>query len=215
MFEEESMGILYVMTNRAMPGLVKVGIVETGVASGDLERRKAELSRPTGVPLPFECTHAIQVKNPRELESALHALLGDKRVNAKREFFEISAERFDLLFNYLGPEVVISTADDSAEPEEKAAIERAKGRTPNFNFNMIDMKLGSELELISDPNVVCRVIGLNPPRVEFEGVSYSLSSLVNKHRGGNWAGPTQWVDRITGKTLNELRWSSTERQNEE
>ena len=117
--------------------------------------------------------------------------------------------------SYLGPDIVITPDEDSVEPEEKAALEKARSRIPNFNFNMIGMELGTELELIADPNQVCKVVSLSPPRVEFEGLTYSLSGLVNKIRGGNWAGPQQWVDRGSGKTLSELRWSANEGQTEE
>lgn len=42
--------IIYVLTNDAMPGLIKIG----RTSGESVERRVAELSRATGVPLPFK-----------------------------------------------------------------------------------------------------------------------------------------------------------------
>ena len=51
-------GIVYVLTNEAMPGLVKIGYTT------DLKRRIKELSQPSGIPAPFECFFAVEVENP-------------------------------------------------------------------------------------------------------------------------------------------------------
>ena len=59
-----SEGIVYVLTNEAMPGIVKIGRT-----SGDtVERRVAELSRATGVPLPFRVAVARRVHDAVKVE---------------------------------------------------------------------------------------------------------------------------------------------------
>ena len=50
-----SEGIVYVLTNPAMPGMVKIG--KTG---REVEARLNDLYT-TGVPLPFECAYAARV----------------------------------------------------------------------------------------------------------------------------------------------------------
>ncbi|NBO92714.1 MAG: GIY-YIG nuclease family protein, partial [Planctomycetia bacterium] len=45
--------IVYVLTNEAMPGLIKIGLT-----SDSVESRLTSLSSHTGVPLPFECYFA-------------------------------------------------------------------------------------------------------------------------------------------------------------
>jgi hypothetical protein len=56
--------IVYVLTNEAMPGLVKIGRTTDGV-----EARISQLSVATGVPLPFECYYAAEVPDmDREAE---------------------------------------------------------------------------------------------------------------------------------------------------
>ena len=63
----ENLGIVYVLTNPAMPGLVKIGKTSRGSMTG----RLGELYS-TGMPLPFECSFAGQVKDFAEVEKAFH-----------------------------------------------------------------------------------------------------------------------------------------------
>lgn len=73
--------IVYVLTNAAMPGLTKIG----KTAQEDVKYRLSQLYT-TGVPVPFECVYACQVKDCREVEAALHTAFGNVRINPKREF---------------------------------------------------------------------------------------------------------------------------------
>ncbi len=50
-------GIVYLLTNPVMPGLVKIGMT----TQEDIERRMRELYT-TGVPVPFECQFACKVQ---------------------------------------------------------------------------------------------------------------------------------------------------------
>lgn len=76
-----SEGHVYILTNEAMPGLVKIGRT-----SGDPQVRASQLST-TGVPFPFEVEHAVFSPNAAELEANCHSVLADCRVNSAREFF--------------------------------------------------------------------------------------------------------------------------------
>jgi len=49
-------GIVYLLTNPFMPGLVKIGMT----AQEDIDKRMKELYT-TGVPVPFECRYACKV----------------------------------------------------------------------------------------------------------------------------------------------------------
>lgn len=64
--------IIYVLINEAMPGLVKIGWT-----SGGVESRISQLSGGSGVPLPFECHFAAEVKDARILEKTLHQLFSE------------------------------------------------------------------------------------------------------------------------------------------
>jgi hypothetical protein len=61
-------GFLYVLSNKSMPGIVKIG-----VTTGRVEKRAKELSRPTGVPQPFviECYFPVY-DVPRRVERFVH-----------------------------------------------------------------------------------------------------------------------------------------------
>jgi hypothetical protein len=43
----------------------------------------------TGVPVPFECAFACQVKDASEAEKALHIAFDMTRINPNREFFKL------------------------------------------------------------------------------------------------------------------------------
>jgi len=74
-------GDVYVLTNIAMPRIVKIG------HSFDAELRAQQLSWATGVPCNFDVAYAQHVDYAPEVESAAHELLADYRVNDRREFF--------------------------------------------------------------------------------------------------------------------------------
>lgn len=75
-------GIVYLFTNPAMPGLVKIG-----KTSGNSPLiRMSQLSRDTGVPLPFECELAMEVDDAFATEKAFHQAFAPNRINKRREF---------------------------------------------------------------------------------------------------------------------------------
>lgn len=82
----QDIGVLYILTNPAMPGLVKIGFTTTM----DPDARAAELSAATGVPLPFQTGFVFAVEKPREVEQRVHAALSEHRLAANREFFRLS-----------------------------------------------------------------------------------------------------------------------------
>ena len=71
-------GIVYLLTNPYMPGLVKIGMTK----QEDLEKRMKELYT-TGVPVAFECQFACKVNNKdcAKIERALHTAFEPQRVN--------------------------------------------------------------------------------------------------------------------------------------
>lgn len=75
-------GFVYVLTNAAMPGIVKVGKTTRAPSM-----RAKELSDATGVPLPFEVYAAIETSQCSALEIHAHRMLESFRVSAGREFF--------------------------------------------------------------------------------------------------------------------------------
>jgi len=76
-------GFVYVMSNPAMPKMVKVGMT-----TRTIEARARELHT-TGVPLPFVVEAAIWCDDPLDTETAVHdhLLMCNHRVSESREFF--------------------------------------------------------------------------------------------------------------------------------
>lgn len=79
-------GYVYILTNPAMPGIVKVGFT-----SRTVHGRAGELYQ-TGVPMPFVVEHYVCSPDCTALERQMHEALGLSRVDAGREFFRCSAE---------------------------------------------------------------------------------------------------------------------------
>ena len=77
---ENDYGLVYVLTNSAMPGMVKIGMTQRA----DLEQRMKELYG-TGVPVPFECAYACKVRTDKTkmLEHVNYMLM--------KEYWEISS----------------------------------------------------------------------------------------------------------------------------
>jgi len=75
-------GYVYILTNPAMPGLVKIGHTSKHPST-----RAAELSAATGVPGCFIVAWAHPVTNHEALEALAHGRLARYRVNNNREFF--------------------------------------------------------------------------------------------------------------------------------
>lgn len=71
---QEGTHIVYVLSNEAMPGLVKIGRT-----SQEPAQRLRNLYT-TGVPLPFKCEYACYTSHPVELAAALLKLLASLRV---------------------------------------------------------------------------------------------------------------------------------------
>jgi hypothetical protein len=75
-------GWVYVLTNRAMPGLVKIGY-----STKDPALRARELEG-TGQPLPFMLVFDVVVFDPRDVEQEVHRLLAG--CHEAKEFFRTS-----------------------------------------------------------------------------------------------------------------------------
>lgn len=79
-----SQGYIYLLTNIAMEGLIKIG----ATIKHPIERTR-ELSAATGVAVPFTLVYHRAVADPFKVEAALHRMLDQYRVNDSREFFKI------------------------------------------------------------------------------------------------------------------------------
>ena len=94
-----AVGYIYILSNQAMHGLLKIGIT-----SRNVEDRVAELSSATGVPKPFEIEYYCLTRDPEEIERAAHERLLSHRAGKKKEFFEVPLlEAIDLIDSLTKP----------------------------------------------------------------------------------------------------------------
>lgn len=141
---EKSEGIIYILSNPAMPGLIKIGMTN----QEDVKLRMAQIYT-TGVPLPFECVYAARVSNYEKVEKALHTAFGPDRINPKREFFEIESMQAISIIKLMEIEDV--TPKVKAEKEEVDEVDREAGeeyarkKRPRFSFTEMNIPVGSEL----------------------------------------------------------------------
>lgn len=188
--------IIYILINESMPGYVKIGI------TNNLEQRIRSLDT-TGVPLPFECFYACTVKDSAFVERQLLDAFMDHRVRSSREFFEISPERAVAILKLVEIENVTPEKDFVESQEDQKALNEARTKRPDFNFNMVDIPIGAELVFSRDENVKAKVVDKN--KIELEGKVTSLSNSAKTLLGYNYgvAGSLYWM--YEGETLDERR----------
>lgn len=201
--------IVYVLTNEAMPGLIKVGCTQ-----GDLATRVRSLFQ-TGVPLPFEVFYACEVVDCKWVEKQLHDAFGDHRVSKSREFFRIAPERVKAALAIgakseikIGEEIFEGLPETTETPSEvKAEVEAAK-RRGRFKFSVIGLKPGTTLQLEKDPGIICTTVD-ESNHVQYLGEVITLSRAALRaviSLGYEWdaaSGPWEWT--YQGKRLDEIR----------
>ena len=193
--------IIYVLTNEAMPGYVKIGKTST-----NLEQRIRELSASTSVPVPFTPHYACTVANATFVERQLHDAFGDNRVKPKREFFAIDPERVVAALKLAQIEDITPGHDIVDSPEDQRALDEARERRGRFNFDMVNIPLGAELHFSRDNTITARVIGrTGSESIEFNGRPTSLSAAAQEVLGYRnvVSGTAHWS--YEGETLDERR----------
>ena len=91
-------GVVYVLSNPCMPGIVKIG-----QTTRKIDERLRELSISTGVPQPFAREALFSSTDPNKDEQKIHNRLSVARVSDNREFFRLTPqEAVDAIKNILG-----------------------------------------------------------------------------------------------------------------
>ncbi len=135
--------IVYVLTNPAMPGLVKIG----KTTQLEVEERMKQLYG-TGVPVPFDCAFACQVKDASEVEKALHFAFGNSRINPNREFFKIEPDRIIAVLKLLKVNDITTQFEEQLEADieaiDKQSSQNFKNtKRPRMNFHELGIPNGS------------------------------------------------------------------------
>lgn len=204
-----SAGIVYCLTNPAMPELVKIGRVDD--ASVDALKKRMSVLYSTSVPVPFELHHAVSVGDVAKVEGLLHNTFADFRENRHREFFRVDAERVVAAMNLTGgKEISIDSPDPEIDEVDIAAQERLRQRENKrlsaFSFSTVNIRPGETLTFVRDESVTAEV--LNNKKIRFEGEQATLSGaariiLERMGKYGAVAGPLFW--EYNGETLHAIR----------
>ncbi|MCF4099775.1 GIY-YIG nuclease family protein [Maritalea mediterranea] len=193
--------IVYVLTNEAMPGFIKIGTTRKPI----LNRMQQLFS--SGVPVPFKCHYAAVVEQHLNVERRIHRVLSVQRVNDNREFFELVPEAAADIIRLVEIEDVTPQADYVETEDDTTAIKKLEQRAAQFNFKMVGIPKETILRFKLDDEITCQVI--DNRRVRFLDQETSLSAAVlaaQKQRGINWKsaqGAQYWTHN--GQTLVELR----------
>ena len=198
------MGIVYVITNPEMPGLVKIGHT-----SQTIEQRLRDLDK-TGVPVPFECVAAWEFEDASGVEGTLHQAFADRRVRRSREFFRVSPGQPIAVLERFGARDVTpqgDVLDERNADDDRASLKAARERRERFRFDMVEIEPGTTLKSVWDESVTCTVV--DDRRVEFKGVAMTLSAAAKRvlgDLGKRWtsvSGPESW--RHGDQTLAAIR----------
>ena len=140
-------GWVYIVTNKALPGLVKVGYT-TRV---DINQRLREFNQ-AGLPYPYEKAYALWVEEPRLIEQRVHQALPAHR--DYKGWFRCSVERArETIKKIAGPEAETETDRRIAESRARVVagfLEEAEAEEKRDRDFVIEIDLrGRDLPLTS------------------------------------------------------------------
>ncbi|MEH6790959.1 GIY-YIG nuclease family protein [Parasphingorhabdus sp.] len=186
-------GIVYILTNEAMPGYVKIGLTQ----QNDIGDRVKQLDN-TSIPVPFECYFAAHVADCRKVERTLHFVFGENRARRNREFFTIEPDLAKAIIELVAiDKVIITDEEQDIDANERQDIEEMRSRREVRTFKNLNVPLGSTLTFVKDDQITCTVTGAR--KVLFRGEEMSLSAAalaVVNEMGYDWTaiqGPAYWA----------------------
>ena len=196
---EQQFGIIYLLQNPSFQEtIIKIGVTT------DLTKRMEDLYRTSGVPTPFTCYYAREVQNAKEIESKLHGGLRSRRINPKREFFDVDPEEAKKLLE------IAPGRDVTPAKQNESEIGKKLARRSSFRLQDYGIGPGSTLVYVNDRSVTARVhedgraIVMEDDAPEnMSGETYSLSGAARELVGYHVSGTDHWL--YEGKTLNQIR----------
>lgn len=196
--------IVYVLTNEAMEGMVKIGRTTTSV-----EQRIKELDN-TSLPLPFQCFYAAEVSNSATVEGKLHRIFSDKRIRSNREFFRVDANQVREAIQLAELKDVTPKVDVVVDASDVQALQKAvatEERRSRLRFTELGIPAGAVLTFAKDANMTCVVVADGKVQLENQVMSPSAAALqVVRKMGYQWSavsGSDYW--EFEGETLGARR----------
>ena len=177
-----SKGMVYVLTNDYMPGIVKIGYTTQSI-----KERLKELDK-TGVPWPYKCHFAIETDRYKEIEQYAHNAFADYRIRENREFFKVSPEKVVAALRISGAQE-IKIDDEAIDEFGKRVVNKQQklSSKKRFDFEKYGIPEGAELTFTRNQSKKCTVV--KGGNVSYNGTIYSPSKLaleLMKEQGYNW-----------------------------
>ncbi|WP_267358882.1 MULTISPECIES: GIY-YIG nuclease family protein [unclassified Methylobacterium] len=193
------LSIVYLLTNPAMPGLVKIGRTAQDTAQARLDQLYT-----TGVPVPFELVFACGVEDAVRVEQALHIAFAPQRVNARREFFRIEPEQALAILRLLHIEDATQAVEEqssSISEQELGATRALRARRPNLDFTVLGIPISAELRCTRNDAVVV-VVG--PRKVRFGTDELSLTAATREAMQLDYSVAPGLFWSYQGRTIHEF-----------
>ncbi|HEX9641663.1 MAG TPA: GIY-YIG nuclease family protein [Candidatus Krumholzibacteria bacterium] len=138
-------GFLYVLSNRSMPGLVKIGRSDRHPRI-----RACELSNSPGVPTEFRLEAFVEVTDAEAAEREVHAHLEKFRISSVREFFEMSPKSALNFILKIASAWVVNVRDETAENALEIAISKIQGEFSSRAAAEIEARRAQFLAILED-----------------------------------------------------------------
>ena len=139
-------GWVYVITNKAMPGLVKVGY-----SRKDPELRAEELNH-TGSPYPYLVEYELLIDEPYQVEQKSHKLLSSK--HEAKEWFRCSPEEAIAAIKQIAGNGVITENYKRAERKRAEALYQQELREREAQRNQQLAKQKIENDLVAEETAI-------------------------------------------------------------
>ena len=194
-------GYIYIMTNPALNGMVKIGYAT------DVESRRQQLST-TALPYEYEIYATYETSGKLE-DKKLHKLIDnlnpDLRVSKNREFFVLEPEdAYELLESI----AVISGTKDKLKKVKVDVKKKQHIRKPPVNFAKCGIPIGAELVFVEDSAVVATVA--SERKVQYNDEITSLSAISDRIKGYSTSGPSFFTynGKLVADIARETQWKN-------
>jgi hypothetical protein len=150
--DKNEIGYVYIMTNKAMPGLVKIGYAK------NVEARRKEFSNQTCIPYEFE-VYGVFKTTKYAADKKVHTWFSEQlRVNKSREFFNVTPE--------YATKVIKDKLDEAIEIVNAFHFDnKSERRHSTYHLSQIGLKVGDVLTSVDGKhNVTIANLGGNKER---------------------------------------------------
>jgi len=173
---EDKEGVVYILSNPAMPELIKIGFTE----KKSINERMRELYT-SALPYPFTCEYACRVNDARRVEATIHFAFESVRVNHQREFFKIDPDKIIAVLELVSVENVTPEVEKALDSGLTPTEVRNKLRVnrPQMTFEKLGIPIGSTLNFIKDNDITVTVVN-DKNKVSYNGEETTLSALSTK-----------------------------------